>query len=72
MGNTVEDAAYWASLEGPPVPSVGRNQEVVVHKVLYVEENHPWDPSQGQEGVLPPLLVQHQGESFDLQTKSET
>lgn len=56
-------------MEGPPVPSVGRNPEVVVHKVLYVEENHPWDPSLGQEGAL---LVQHQGESFDLQTKSET
>lgn len=54
------------------VPSAGRNQEVVVHKVLYVEKNLPWDPSQGQEGVFPQLLVQYQGESFDLQAKSET
>lgn len=51
---------------------MGRNREVVVHRVLYVEEDHPWDPSQGLEGVLPPLLVQHLGESFALQTKSET
>lgn len=56
-------------MEGPPVPLVGRNQEVVVHRVLYVD---PWDPSQGLEGLLPPLSVQHQGESFALQTKSQT
>lgn len=54
------------------VPAVGRNQEEGVRKVLYgEEEDHPWDPSQDQEEVLPPLLVQHQGESVDLQAKSK-
>lgn len=54
------------------VPAVGRNQEEVVRKVLYEEEDRPWDPSQDQEEELPPLLVQHQGESVDLQAKSKT
>lgn len=67
-GKMVKDAAYSAS----SVPSVGRNQEVEVHTVLDVEEGHPREPSEGQEVRLPPFLVQHQGESLDLQTKSET
>lgn len=68
MGNSVGEAAHWASL----VPAVGRNQEVAVRKVLYEGEGRPWDPSQDQEVVLRPLLVQHQGESFHLQAKSKT
>lgn len=43
---------------------------MVVHKGLYGEKGHPWDPLVVQGVVGPPSLDPLQGESFDLQGRT--